>query len=248
MSDALPIRAAATLLLVRDDPFEVLMVRRSATGSFPSAMVFPGGTVDAEDYDSAWMALTIGGEGLTDDERALRIAGFRETFEEVGLLLAVDAEGDPVAPAAGAASGFREVVEASGGRLPMDALVPFARWITPAGRGRRFDVHFFLCVAPAGQVAVCDGPEIIAPEWIAPGDAIALSERGERDVVFPTRLNLLRLDESSSVSDALAAAQDRPSYTVRARLENRADGVYSVVGAEAGYPETEGRIGPLPLA
>jgi len=248
MSDAVPIRVAATLLLVRDDPFEVLMVLRSAKGPFPSALVFPGGTVDADDHDPAWDALTVGGKGLAAEERALRIAGFRETFEEVGLFIAVDAQGEAIAPVACEATGFREVLVASGGRLPLDAIVPFARWVTPAGRGKRFDTHFFVCAAPAGQVAGCDGHEIVAPEWIGPADAVGLSEGGEREILFPTRLNLLRLAESGTVAAALAAARVRPAYTVQPRLEQRADGVYSVIGAAAGYAEVEGRVGPIVAA
>ena len=48
-----PVRAAATVLLLRDTPagIEVLMTRRSATASFaPGAYVFPGGVIDAADH------------------------------------------------------------------------------------------------------------------------------------------------------------------------------------------------------
>jgi len=41
------VRLAATVLLLRDDPFEVLMVKPNARGFFPSALVFPGGVVEA---------------------------------------------------------------------------------------------------------------------------------------------------------------------------------------------------------
>jgi 8-oxo-dGTP pyrophosphatase MutT (NUDIX family) len=39
-------RLAVTVVVVHDDPFEVLMVRRPARGTFPFALVFPGGSVD----------------------------------------------------------------------------------------------------------------------------------------------------------------------------------------------------------
>ena len=73
-------RPAATILLVRDAPFEVLMVRRHAGQTFSSALVFPGGTVDESDWSDAWLDLATGGEALDPAERALRIAAFRETF------------------------------------------------------------------------------------------------------------------------------------------------------------------------
>lgn len=61
-------RPAATVLLLRDDPFEVLMVRRRRGGSFSNALVFPGGKVENEDRDAA-------------------AAAVRETFEEVAISL-----------------------------------------------------------------------------------------------------------------------------------------------------------------
>ena len=48
-------RLAATMLLVRYDPFEVLMVGRNDRGQFASALVFPGGVVDPDDRDEAWL-------------------------------------------------------------------------------------------------------------------------------------------------------------------------------------------------
>jgi 8-oxo-dGTP pyrophosphatase MutT (NUDIX family) len=61
-------RPAATVLLLRDDPFEVLMVRRRRGGSFSNALVFPGGKVEDQDRDAA-------------------AAAARETFEEVGVTI-----------------------------------------------------------------------------------------------------------------------------------------------------------------
>src|SRR5690554_2708732 len=89
-------RLAATLMLVRDDPFEVLMVRRHAKAVFGSALVFPGGTVDSDDYEDDWLELSDGAGGLDSVERALRIAGIRETFEETSLLLAHSSGGRAV--------------------------------------------------------------------------------------------------------------------------------------------------------
>ncbi|HWT19105.1 MAG TPA: NUDIX domain-containing protein, partial [Variovorax sp.] len=55
-----PVRAAATVLLLRDSEsgIEVLMTRRSGTASFaPGAYVFPGGQIDAADEAAAHIAV-----------------------------------------------------------------------------------------------------------------------------------------------------------------------------------------------
>jgi hypothetical protein len=75
-------RVAATILVLRDDPFEVLMVRRHNSGMFASALVFPGGVIEDADRDPAWLDLVNDGDLFDDDARALRIAAYRETFEE----------------------------------------------------------------------------------------------------------------------------------------------------------------------
>ena len=59
---------AASVIVLRDDPMEVLLLRRSEKSSFvPNAWVFPGGVAER-------------GESLRD-------AAARETFEEAGLPL-----------------------------------------------------------------------------------------------------------------------------------------------------------------
>lgn len=63
-------RSAASLILLRDTPLEVLMLRRNARASFaPDFWVFPGGTLDEAD----------GGD--------LRVTAVRETREETGIAL-----------------------------------------------------------------------------------------------------------------------------------------------------------------
>ena len=77
-------------------------------------------------------------------------------------------------------------------RLDLDALTVFARWVTPAMMHKRFDTWFYVAVAPADQLAVCDGWETVDAEWIAPSEALRLAELGERTVIFPTEMNLDR--------------------------------------------------------
>lgn len=233
MSAPTPPQPAATVLLVRDDPFEVLMVRRPPTGSFRDALVFPGGMVDPADADAAWCALIDDADGMAIAERAVRIAALRETYEETGLLIVAPGDGGS-APAPPGAD-FRAAVRARGGRLPLQALVPFAHWITPEVSARRWDTRFFIAAAPPDQTAVHTGDELAAIEWIAPATMLARDAAGEEALLFPTRLNLARLAESGCVADALAAARRRPAFTVLPRVERRGDGVALLIPAEAGY-------------
>lgn len=78
MSESLPVRPAATVLLVRDGGrgLEVLLVQRAAELAFHGgAWVFPGGRVEPDDLR--------GGDELS----AARHAAVRETQEEAGILI-----------------------------------------------------------------------------------------------------------------------------------------------------------------
>lgn len=233
-------RPAATILVVRDDPFEVLMIRRHKNQSFSSALVFPGGTVDDSDGSDDWLPLLVGAERLAPRQRALRVAAFRETFEESAMLLARRHDGSWIdTPECDRTAPFIETVRASGARLLLDDLVPFGHWITPAGAPKRFDTHFFLCAAAPDQVARCDGSEAVALEWATPASILDRAAAGETSILFPTRMNISRLAESDNVAQALAAARQRPVFTVEPRTEKREGGMAVVIPAEAGYPETE---------
>ncbi|MBM3396292.1 MAG: NUDIX domain-containing protein, partial [Betaproteobacteria bacterium] len=85
---------AATVLLLRDGArgLEVLMTRRSMTASFaPGAYVFPGGGIDPADAAAHRHAQR---RPTQDDTRLTQaIAAIRESFEEVGVLMARHPDG-----------------------------------------------------------------------------------------------------------------------------------------------------------
>src|ERR1700754_1451618 len=92
-----------------------------------------------------------------------------------GAVDAHEGEGDR----AHRAAAVREVAEEVQIALPdPDALVPFARWITPPEVTIRFDTYFFLAVAPEGAEVKIDGQEIVDARWFAPARALAGSEAG----------------------------------------------------------------------
>ena len=55
---------------------------------------------------------------------------------------------------------------------------------------RRYDTWFFVAAAPDGHAYLHDEGETVASIWIRPADALAAADRGELDLIFPTRKNL----------------------------------------------------------
>ncbi|MBZ6377866.1 hypothetical protein B5C34_02715 [Pacificimonas flava] len=239
-SEAVLPRLAATVLLIRDDPLQVLMVRRNGRGMFAHLLVFPGGLLEDEDSCDSWLEHCVNADAFSAEERAHRIAALRETWEEASVLIVDGAEGDFLGPPSSSTPAeFRHAVIASGGKLDLAALQLFGHWVTPEDAPKRYDTQFFIARAPDGQVAVCDGGETVALEWIEPHLALQRGREGKGGVMFPTRLNLLRLNETSCVDDAFAASETRPIVKVTPRVEQRGDGLVVCIPSDAGYSEWE---------
>jgi len=235
-----PLRPSTTVLLVRDgaDGLEVLMVvRGDDKGQYASAMVFPGGALDAEDADEAWLPHLDGALGLDPAERARRVAGFRELYEETGVLLLEQPQRAP----AGAPDErpFLDVVREAGGRLDLDAMIPFAHWVTPEGAPKRYDTHFRLCWRTTEMTAVSDGRETVAVEWLRPAEALALGASKARNLLFPTKCQLDLLAQSACVDQAVAAARSRRIVPVSPAMDRRPEGMFLSIPPESGYPERE---------
>ena len=233
-------RRSASLLLVRDDPLRVLMLRRgSSRGAFPSALVFPGGVLEPSDGPLA----RDNGSAVADEAAALRVTAIRETWEEVGVLLA-RGPGERLlggvevpTPAAAGSGGLAGILGATSARIAIDDVVPFGRWITPEGGRRRFDTDFFLARAPEEQEPTADGVEAVAIRWVEPEEATRLP--GEL-LLLPTLMNLKRLGEHTSVEEVLAAAPNYPRVPVTSTVGFDAHGSPVVrIPAEAGYGVTE---------
>lgn len=229
---------AATVLLLREreGAMEVMMVKRGAGAFFGSALVFPGGKVDAGDAHPGWDGFVADAQALDRDQVALRIAGWREVFEETGALpssctATSDLMEDDIP--------FIERIRLSGGQLPLGEMVPFARWITPKVSPKRFDTWFFLCALDSDEPLVCDGWETVSAEWLTPARALELGANGERNVIFPTRCQLERLGQSGTIADALAAAKAQPLVTVEPKRVVRDGAAFITIPADAGYPVTE---------
>jgi 8-oxo-dGTP pyrophosphatase MutT (NUDIX family) len=253
-TDAKPTIPSATVMIVRDgaDGLEVFMLVRNRMVDFASgALVFPGGKVDASDRDPAWGELAL--LDAPHPERSIWVSALRETFEETGLLLANhSASGDLVdareairitsAAQTAIADGsrrFAELIAAEGLALATQRMVPFAHWITPVTMPKRFDTHFFLAEAPAGQIAVHDGGETVESVWIQPLQAIREAEAGTRTLVPATTANLAKLAKAATVQEAFAQARTSQIVPITPTVHKAEGGVHIRIPADAGYDVTE---------
>jgi 8-oxo-dGTP pyrophosphatase MutT (NUDIX family) len=231
-------REAATVMLVRDDPdLQVFMLRRNLNADFVGgAHVFPGGAVDPGDRDPAILARCPDRDdasasahlGLPGGGLGFWVAGVRETFEEAGVLLARSAAtGELVDPGShrletqraelnAGALAFTDLVTSEDLVLDVGAIEVFSHWITPEGMHRRYDTWFFVAAAPDGHAYAHDDDETVASMWIRPTDALDAADRGDLDLIFPTRKNLealARFSRARELLEVVAQATDVPPAT-----------------------------------
>jgi len=241
------LRPAATVLLLRDsaEGVQVLMTRRSMTASFaPGAYVFPGGGVDAADAVAHPQSLRRASQ--SDLHLTQAIAAIRESFEELGVLLAQHADGR-VANAQDIAAldrsaPFAAQCTARGLTLMGDQVFVLAHWITDRDLPRRFDVPFLVARMPEGQTPVADETEQFEPVWISPAQALAQHAAGSFFIIFPTIRTLQRLQAFATVDAVLSACAltDEPLWTSCPR------GGF-LAGKEERYMEHEAPFGELAL-
>lgn len=252
---------AATLVLLRDAPgggVETLLIQRHTASRFAGGdFVFPGGKVEAADVPED-VARWCRGLPPADAARRLGVDGdaraalgywtgaLREAFEEVGMLLARDAQDRPVRvdhPRFAAHRlrcqrdhrAFWEMLEAEALVLPLDGLVYFAHWITPEERPLRFDTRFFAAEAPAGQEPVADEHEIIGVRWLTPAAALQAYGRGELSLRLPTARNLGLFSEATSVADALRRLGRLQVSMIRPRMVSEDGRARTLLPGDPGY-------------
>ncbi|TXT33726.1 MAG: beta-lactamase-like protein [Comamonadaceae bacterium] len=242
-----PTRAAATVLLLRDSPdgLEVLMTRRSAQASFvPGAFVFPGGGIDVADGNCQ----TICQRRATQDDNSLTeaVAAIRESFEELGVLLARHADGHWASQADIEAmdrqGDFAAQCQARGLTLAASDLHVLARWITDRDLAKRFDVPFLVARMPPGQNPVADESEQFEPVWVRPAQALERHQAGTFFMIYPTIRTLEHLQQLATVDAVLqtCALAEAPLFTSCPRTG-------LLAGREARYMEHELPYGELAL-
>jgi 8-oxo-dGTP pyrophosphatase MutT (NUDIX family) len=252
---------AATLVLLRDRPaggVECLLMRRHLKSKFAAGdFVFPGGKIEADDIpDDAvdWcrgLEVKAAARRLSLEPAPRTALGFwigaiRETFEEAGLLLAVDAQGRDVSVDAPRFADYRKachadhrafwtMVRAEGLRLTTDRNVYFARWITPEEQPLRFDTRFFAAPAPAGQEPTGDDYEMTDLKWLTPQEAVEAQGRGEITLRNPTVKNLMLFDGARDTAHALERVRDREVPTIRPRIIMEGDQRRVLMPGDPGY-------------
>jgi 8-oxo-dGTP pyrophosphatase MutT (NUDIX family) len=252
---------ASTLVLLRDGSAggcEALLIERHAKSRFAAgAFVFPGGRIesgDAPDDAARWCAGLEPGDAATQLGAGVEpteavgywIGAIRETFEEVGALLARGPDGGPLTVAAERLREYRRACQRDAGTfwtmlreerlsLATDQLVYFAHWITPEEQPLRFDTRFFAAPWPAGQEAVADDREIVTVRWLTPAHALAARARGELAIRLPTAKTLGLLEGAESVAAALERLRQVPVSPVRPRLVTEDGRVRAILPGEPGY-------------
>ena len=242
-----PLLPAATVLLLRDGQsgVEVLMTRRSAKASFaPGAYVFPGGGIDAADALAHGQSTRRASQ--SDLHLTQAIAAIRESFEELGILLARRADGSHASDADIANLDrhlpFAAQCQAQGLRLAADEVYVLAHWVTDRDLPKRFDVPFLVARMPAGQQAVADESEQFEPVWLSPAQALARHAADQMFMLFPTIRTLERLRSYTSVDAVLAdcARNEEPLWTSCPRAG-------MLQGRQARFMEHESAFGELHL-
>jgi 8-oxo-dGTP pyrophosphatase MutT (NUDIX family) len=232
---------AATLILLRPSPrdpgdFEVLMVLRHMDSKFvPGSYVFPGGCLDQGDYSPEMDRLCKGMDAkraqtilydMSPPEKALGawVAGIRETFEEVGLLMAYQNDNSLMSfnsedirrrfhlyrkKLQSGEITLRDVLLNEGLMLAADRLHYFSHWITPELLPHRYDVRFFVAEAPANQEALHDGIELTKHVWITPKKILDGFRQREFDMVVPTLVTIEEISRYKTIQEIIASTKNK---------------------------------------
>jgi 8-oxo-dGTP pyrophosphatase MutT (NUDIX family) len=244
-------KKAATVILLRDkrlEGFEVFLLKRHEKSSFMGGnYVYPGGRVDREDGSLETCALCKGvtleeahrmfRELLSPEESLAHwIAGVRELFEEAGVLVAYDQEGNffDLKNTADRArfSNYRSLLQkgelnicqiAQEEKLlfALNQLHYYAHWITPEARSERFDTRFFIARHPEGQEATYDRKETTEGVWVSPQKALEENLNGAVVLSPPTLKtleDLSRFESMNAVFDSLTKQEIRPILPVLTKI------------------------------
>lgn len=235
---------AATLVIMRPSedgrPDEILMVKRSTTMAFAAgAVVFPGGRVDPDDY----LVARQHAPDLDEADGAARVAALRETLEETGLAVGwpdlADSDVAAVRQALLAGTLLSDMLAARGHRIALDSLVPFARWCPNFKEARTFDTRFYAVAAPPhSHELTVEEAEHSHIFWASARETLAMADRAEVSVIFPTRRNLERLAQAADFEQFSAHSRDFPIELVTPWIEDREGQAYLCIPAHLGYPVT----------
>ncbi len=242
------LRDATTILFLRDTHsigFEVLMTRRSTNASFaPGVFVFPGGCIETLDFNGH--AHCISRPNQSQLELTQATSAIRESFEELGILLAEDSQGQPAKAqdieVMNRSTNFLEQCNEKGLRLSAHKIFELAHWTTDRDLPKRFSVTFLVARIPSEQTAIADENEQFEPVWMTPRLALEQYRQGVFPLIFPTIRTLERL---CSYTDAQAVFDS--CSAVVGPLWKSCPRAGWLAGKEARYMEDEAPFGELEL-
>ncbi len=242
------------------------MLKRSGLSDvLGDAYVFPGGKLDADDFqlDSricldeqpALLKERISDDGCNaETAAALFVAAIRETFEESGVLLVNGATAplcEQVMRRLREGASFSETLSASRLTLSVSALAPWSRWITPVSslQAKRFDTRFFVARVPEGALARHDGRETTESAWMRPRQAMERYWAREISLAPPQIMTLIDLSDERDVEGVLAAARSRIPPLVQPVILQSEEGPQLCYPGDPGHEQRERAMrGPLRLA
>jgi len=237
-------KKAATVILLRDkDPrgFEVFLLQRHEKSSFMGGnFVYPGGRVDRDDgsievcsyskgITSEEAQRILGGAFSPEESLANWIAAIRELFEEAGVLLAYDQQGNLLRLRNQAEQekfsnyrrllqkaeiGICEMAKKENLSFALDQLRYYAHWITPEARSERFDTYFFLARCPSEQEATHDQKETTAGVWTAPREALEENLEGKTVLSPPTLKTLEDLARFKTIDELFTSVKNAEIKTI----------------------------------
>jgi recombination protein RecT len=237
-------KEASTVIILRPaidrehGPFEVLMVLRHPDSLFvPDCYVFPGGCIDDDDCSQKLASFCRG----LDRQRAFQIlvdmpteakaigawvAAAREIFEETGIFISSDPLDLPTLSSCrrqllDGEANFADILTRGKWTLSLDRLNYFAHWTTPEYLAYRYDVRFFVTVAPTDQEATPDGIELIGHTWITPRRALAEYEQNRFNMVTPTIMTLRKLGSFDSIEAVIHSVEAKNAPSILSTLTKR---------------------------
>lgn len=188
--ESVPVRPAVSVLMLRDgaNGLDVFVQHRVSTMDFAAGVVvFPGGRVDPIDRETA-SSITIADPAA--HTRAWSQSTIAEADEGWRVLLA---------------TAVREVEEETGAVLDPDGLKPWANWVTPLGRPKRFDTYFYAISAAELASAHHQTTEAHTSEWMPVAEILTAESTGELKLMRPTFVLLSELATFDTVAEVTAS-------------------------------------------
>jgi 8-oxo-dGTP pyrophosphatase MutT (NUDIX family) len=232
-----PNTASSVILLREAQPlgFEVLLARSPDKASaLGRTYGFPGSEVQKSDFADGILSRfrglradkarkLLGAHFAPPQALGVWVAAIRALYEEVGILIAVKENGEPITPdidlnvrlhedraALRARSlSFQSILERENLYCDGARLCYFSHWQTPAQFSTRLDTRLFVAATPEGQTAHSTPCDAARSLWLKPDRALQLINRGELPVAFSTFVSLRTLADFGSVQSLLGEFQPK---------------------------------------